>query len=90
MVLRVEVDPKRPARLHLMLTRANSKDRNLSGIQVIDFEVEMLLLGMLLARPLRRLVVLNALETQGCPRVTGQLDPVIIRGGLIDRPAGNR
>ncbi len=89
MVLGVEVDPKAGAWLHRVLTGTNGQYRELACIEVVDLEVEMLLLGMFLPRPLRRLVVVDPLKSQGGSDIAGQCHPVGVRFTLVDRPAGD-
>ena len=43
----VEEDPEGLARLHLVLAGTQRDDRGLSGVEVVDLEVEVQLLGML-------------------------------------------
>lgn len=90
MVLRIEVHPKEGARLHRVLAGAQGQHCRLADIEVIELEVEMLLLRVLLAWPLRRLVVVDPLEPQRRTDVTSESNPVTVRGALVDRPAGDR
>ena len=65
----VEEDPEGLARLHLVLAGAQCDDRGLPGVEVVDLEVEVQLLGMLGAGPLGWAVVRDALERQRVPPV---------------------
>ena len=63
-VLRVEVHPEERARLHRVLACAKGQHRRLADVEVVELEVQVLLLRMLLAGPLRRLIVVDPLEAQ--------------------------
>ena len=67
----VEEDPERLTRLHLVLARAEAHDRGLAGVQVGHLEVEVQLLGMLGARPLRWPVVRDRWKASGVPPPAG-------------------
>jgi hypothetical protein len=59
---RIEEDPERLAGLMLRLGRSDRQRRLFAGIEIRDVEVEMQLLGMVTPRPVRRPVILDALE----------------------------
>ena len=61
---RVEEHPERLARLVLVLARTERDDGRLGGIEIGDVEIEVHLLRVLGARPLRRHVVGRELEGQ--------------------------
>ena len=89
MVFRIEVDAKERARLHVVLAGTDRQYRQFADIKVIDFEVEVLLLRVLLTGPLRGLVVVDALERQCRAAIADEFDPVV-GGVFIEGPTGYR
>jgi len=80
----IEEDPEGLARLHLVLTGAQRDDRSLSGVEVVDLQVEVQLLGMFGARPLGRAVVRDALERQRNAAGGRELHPVVLGVVAVD------
>ena len=80
---RVEEDPERRTRLVLVLGRTQLEDGCLACVEVVDHDVDVHLLGHVLARPLRRRVVVDLLEAQAVAVVGSGVGPVV---GDLDLP----
>jgi hypothetical protein len=72
---RVEIDPKRGARLILVLPRADRQGVFFAGVKVGDEKVQVELLGDRTAGPCRRHVIRDLLESDRWTRSVVQLDP---------------
>jgi hypothetical protein len=84
---RVEEDPEPRARLVVVLRRTEGDDRLLAGVEVVDDDVEVHLLGHVLARPVGRGVGVHALEGEAVPVVGADVGPV---GRALHLPVQHR
>ncbi len=84
----VDVHPERLARLHLGLSSAQREHLLLADVEVVDVEIEVQLLRVLVARPLRWHVTRRLLEGDGRAAVARQLRPLVV--DVADRPARDR
>src|SRR4051794_27704427 len=88
---RVEEDAEGSARLVRVPHRAELEDRSLGRVEIVDGDVEVRLLGSLLARPVRRAVVLDPLEADRLSVGRGHLGPVaVVLGGPAEEAAVER
>src|SRR5690606_34333090 len=86
---RVDVHPPGRSRSVVGLASAQLQHSPLGGLDVVDDEIEVRLLGVRRVGPLGRDVVGGQLAGDGRSRVRSQLDPVDVVVGL-DLPAGDR
>ena len=82
----VEEDAERLPGLVLRLGRPDRQHRLLTGIEVGHVEVEVQLLGMLAARPVRWPVVLDALEGDRRPVRAVELGPLASESAATVQP----
>ena len=83
---RIEVDPKvLPTGLGVRLRRADGEDRLLTGFEISDVEVEVELLGTIIARPGRWLMTWGQLEGDRRSLWADQLHPVVLGVGFAPK-----
>lgn len=80
----VEEHPERRTGLTLVLGRAELEHRSLRDVEVVDHDVEMHLLGYVLARPLRGREAVDLLKPQRVAVLGADVAPVVV--GLLDLP----